>query len=319
MDDTISRWSRGLRLIPRIATASLVFAEFMTLQLATVKPARAIEFEPNEIVAAPPGTNAVLGYFYYNRLGDVTAASPGGIPDRSASANQFVELLRYAHWFNFSTNGPLGILEVIQPFSQTFDIHTAAGSQPSSSIAGPTIFIAGIWPVNDADTRTYLTFLFNLYVPTSGINSNNRVQYDPQLAFHKGWGPKWSVDLTGDVIFYQNGDIQLGNEVTQKFSQNPTYQLQAFVNYAVTETTVLSLGWETLLGGNQSLQGLSLGGVTVGGGPNGVKTKSQRIRLTVSHFFTPNFQLLGEVRHEFVNVGGQRQNVGTLLRALYLF
>ena len=144
------------------------------------------------------------------------------------------------------------------------------------------------------------------------------MQSDPQLAFHKGWGPKWSVDLTGDVIFYQNGDIQLGNGVTQKFSQNPTYQLQAFVNYAVTETTVLSLGWETLLGGNQSLQGLSLGGVTVGGGPNGVKTKSQKIRLTVSHFFTPNFQLLGEVRHEFVNVGGQRQNVGTLLRALYL-
>ena len=61
---------------------------------------------------SPPGTNAVLGYFYYNRLGEITAASPGGIPDHSASANQFVELLRYAHWFNLGTNGPLGILEV---------------------------------------------------------------------------------------------------------------------------------------------------------------------------------------------------------------
>jgi hypothetical protein len=301
---------RGFGLAGAVATGVL---------LAAAGPARAIEFEPNEIVAVPPGTNAVLGYLYFNHLGEITAASPGGIPDHSAHANQFVELLRYAHWFNFATNGPLGILEVIQPFVQTFDIHTATGSQPSSSVAGPTIFIAGIWPVNDKETSTYLAFLFNLYVPTSGIDSNNRVQYDPQLAFHKGFGPNWSIDLTGDVYFYQNGDIPLGNGVTQKFSQTPSYQMQAFVNYAVTPTTVLSLGWETFLGGKQSLQGFNIDGVSVLGGPNGVKTESQRIRATASHFFTPNFQLLGELRHEFVNVGGQKQDIGVLLRALYLF
>ena len=56
------------------------------------------------------------------------------------------------------------------------------------------------------------------------------------------------------------------------------------------------------------------------GGPLCAKTELRKeFCLTLSHFFTPNFQLLGEVRHEFVNVGGQRQNVGTLLRALYLF
>src|SRR4051794_23688259 len=57
--------------------------------LAAAGPARAIEFEPNEIVAVPPGTNAVLGYLYFNHLGEITAASPGGIPDHSAHANQF--------------------------------------------------------------------------------------------------------------------------------------------------------------------------------------------------------------------------------------
>src|SRR4029453_18433885 len=100
MHDRISGWTARRATVPRSVTAGLIAAQVMSLQFLA-QPCRAIEFEPNEIVAAPPGTNAVLGYLYFNHLGQITAASPGGIPDHSAHANQFVELLRYAHWFNF--------------------------------------------------------------------------------------------------------------------------------------------------------------------------------------------------------------------------
>jgi hypothetical protein len=41
-----------------------------------------------------------------------------------------------------------------------------------------------------------------------------------------------------------------------------------------------------------------------------VQIQSERIRLRVLYFFEVNFQLLGKLRREFVNVGGQKQSIG---------
>jgi hypothetical protein len=49
---------------------------------------------------------------------------------------------------------------------------------------------------------------------------------------------------------------------------------------------------------------------------NGVKTEADRICAKISHFFVPNFQLRGELRHEFVGGSGQKQEWRALTRAV---
>lgn len=68
-EGSAARQMRAFGLAGAIATGVLL--------AAVAGPVRAIEFEPNEIVPAPPGTNAALGYLYFNHLGEITAASPG--------------------------------------------------------------------------------------------------------------------------------------------------------------------------------------------------------------------------------------------------
>jgi len=125
---------------------------------------------------------------------------------------------------------------------------------------------------------------------------------------HQGFGEKWSIDLTGDYIFYGN-NTNTGNASYDAISQHPTTQLQAFVNYAWNASLVTSLGYEGEVGGRQYLNGIG----------TGTKTEFQEIRLVSSYAVTPSLQLLGELNHQFQNIGGFKQDLGVTLRALYTF
>jgi hypothetical protein len=86
-------------------------------------------------------------------------------------------------------------------------------------------------------------------------------------------------------------------------------QLQGFVNYSWSGGIVTSLGYEGETGGRQYQDGTSLPG----------KTEFQEARFVVSYPVTPSFQVLGEINHQFQNIGGFKQALGITLRALYTF
>jgi hypothetical protein len=81
------------------------------------------------------------------------------------------------------------------------------------------------------------------------------------------------------------------------------------VNYAWNASLVTSLGYEGEVGGRQYLNGIG----------TGTKTEFQEIRLVSSYAVTPSLQLLGELNHQFQNIGGFKQDLGVTLRALYTF
>lgn len=296
------------RITPGLAAVSLL----ASVGLVGSLPASAIELEPNEVVPAPVGTNALLGYFYFNHTGEIGSVR-GGASDYSAHANNYTELFRYVRYIDLG--GTEGILEVLQPVTQT-EGYTSHGSI-STSNAGPTIFIAGFWPINDKANDRYLAFLMNLYVPTEG--NNDRLQYDPQLGFHQGFDEHWSADFDADIYLYQDNSSG-GTIYKQTISQDPSYQFQAFANYAWQPGFVSSIGWEAEFGGRGTISGFDGGsGQYLNDAPAGIATEFEKIRLTTSYFVTPQFQLLGEVQHDFVDVGAPHSEIQTVIRGLYVF
>jgi hypothetical protein len=295
-----------MKIIGLAALSAIAALSYPGMALAT-------ELEPNEFVTAPPGTTALIGYFVY---GDNQSYKPVGAPNitQNTHLNETVGIARAAEYFNIGHVEAL--VEFLQPFGQLSNAKIGGVGYPSSSGIGDTTFALAIWPVNDKASRTYLGLTLYVVVPdgayTHGKTINlggNRFVYDPEIAFHKGFDDKWSVDVSADVIEYGQNTNAGSTPVGQTLSQEATVQLQAFANYAWAGRVVTSLGYEGESGGRQSLAGIATTG----------KTDFTEIRLVNSYAVTPALQVLGEVNHQFSNTGGFRQQIGVTLRTLYAF
>jgi hypothetical protein len=272
---------------------------------------QAFELEPNEYVAAPPGTTALFQYFFF---GDDNSYHPAGGTTSSHDTHlrETVGITRATQFFQL---GPVeGLVEILQPYGALTGARIDGVSYQDSGGLGDTTLAVALWPYKDAASRTYVgvaayvTLPDGEYTASHTINlGGNRMVYDPELAFHKGFNATWSIDLTGDVIFY--GDNTNSGASGGDLSQHPTLQVQGFVNYAWSGALVSSLGYEGESFGKQYLSGQTTGG----------KTEFEEIRFVTSYAVTPSLQLLGEVNHQFQDIGGFKQDIGVTLRALYTF
>ncbi len=274
--------------------------------------ANATELEPYEFVTVPAGTTVFLGYALY---GHHDQFKPEGGPklDDGTNLDLKLSIARLAHYFEIGDT--LALVEVLQPIG-TLDKARIGGQRfKRSSGLGDTILAAALWPINDKERQTYLGVTLYLTVPTGkydkleAINlGGNRVVYDPQVALHQGFGDHWSIDLTADMILYgQNKKAGVLGE--QTLSQKTSVQAQAFVNYKWPGGLATSIGYQGFRGGKQKLDSIA----------NGQWTEFDEMRFVASKFVTPKFQLLAEVNHQFNVDGGFRQDIGFLLRGLYVF
>jgi hypothetical protein len=280
--------------------------------LLTPACVHAYELEPYEYVAAPPGTTALFDYFIY---GDNLSYHPVGGPTytHDTSLTEAVGLARATQFFAI---GRLeGLVEVLQPYGALTGAHIGGTSYQDSGGLGDTTLAIALWPYKNKATQTYVgvaayfTVPDGAYDPTHAINLGaNRVAYDPELALHQGFDTHWSVDLTADYIMYGNNN-NTGAIGQGPLTQHATVQLQGFANYAWSSKLVSSLGYEGETGGQQYQDGATLS----------AKTEFQEIRLVSSYQLTPSFQMLGEINHQFQNIGGFKQDFGVTLRALYAF
>jgi hypothetical protein len=273
---------------------------------------RATELEPNEFVAAPAGTTAVLGYLVY---GEHQSYRPVGGPSVSQGMNltDVLGIARASQYFNIGKVEAL--VEFLQPFGAFSNAKIAGADLAGSSGAGDTTIAAAIWPVNDKAARRYLGLTLYLTLPdgaydrAQAINlGGNRMVYDPEIAFHQGIDDHWSFDVSTDVIAYGD-NTQPSALAHQTLSQAPTVQVQGFVNYAWAKRVVTSIGYEGERGGRQSLDGVDAA----------AETNFDEVRFVNSYSVTPAFQILGEVNHQFNNMGGFKQGFGVTLRTLYAF
>lgn len=285
-------------------------AAFMMLLAALAGTAKAQEILPNDLVPAPAGTNAALGYYAYGHNTELNVAGGKTYKDNTGLEIN-LGVGRYVHYFNLS-GMPAG-WQVFQAFGSLSGAKVdgqGVGSAFGAANLGLGLFF---WPYSNDATKTHVIISTYLYPPTgtynryAGINvGDNRWRGDALLGINQGVTDQVSFDASVDTMFYGNNNEP---PVGARLSQNPSYRFQTFFNYAWNKSLVTSLGYEGTFGGDQQLDRVF----------SGSKTESHRARAVASYFWTSAFQTLLEINRDIEVKGGFKQAIGVQLRALYVF
>ena len=280
------------------------------LSLAAAGQVAAQEIEPNEFVAAPAGTNIVLGHYVYGH--DTTYNIAGGPTFKNSGLEANLGVARYVHFFDVV--GHPAVFEIIQVFGSESGANIGGERVGSAFGAVNTSILGTFWEVSNAASKTYInTSLFitppdGTYDKTSPINlGDNRWSGTVQIGLSKGIGDHFSFDAAFDTTFY--GD---NNEYYPGFlreSQTPLLRGQLWANWAWSRAFTTSLGWEGFFGARQQLNGTF----------TGAKAEEQRIRAAASLFVSPTVRTLLEVNHDVERTGGFKQDFGLVFQVLKVF
>jgi len=179
---------------------------------------------------------------------------------------------------------------------------------------------AGFWFINQPKQRRYLsaadflTLPLGTYDHQKALNlGGNRWQNDVQVDFTQGFLNKFTIDVSGDWIYYWN-NTDFGAEY-QTLSQDSTFSADAWLSYDISSVlrtqlpANVSIGYAGTFGGVQKLDGIH----------TGQKTGEEQIRFTYSQFVTPTWQFLISVNHDVAASGQFKQDFGLVLRVTKLF
>ena len=273
--------------------------------------ARAQEVEPNEYTPLPAGTNLFLDYYIYEHLGKFSFGD-GSTLKKDTGSEVNVAVARYVHYSEIFGH-PAGY-EVYQVFGSIADT-SIGGQHLNNAFGAQNVALAGFfWPYANQQDHEYFAVAGWVYPPTGTYDphavvnlGDNRWRGDLQFGWSQAIGPHFSYEIGEDTMFYAaNTNAFPGH---QTLSQDPTYRLQAFVNWRWTPSLETSFGYEGFFGGVQQLDGTQ----------NGMKTEEHRLRVTGSYFITPALQVLLELNHDVAVSGGFKQDLGATLRVLFAF
>jgi hypothetical protein len=272
--------------------------------------AQAVDTQPFDFVPAPAGTNLALAYYAYGDSSEYISASGNKVNGSSLQSN--IMIARYVHYFDFF--GMTADINFLQPFGAFNDVKI--GGRPlthNDFDIGNTTLIFTIWPINDAERQIYFGIANYLIVANGSYDvrksinlGDNRWSFVIQPAFHAKLYDKVSIDLVGDVSFY--GDNNDASPSGGQLSQEPSFSVQAWLNYNFTPTIAASIGMSHLYNGEQKLDGVSLS--------DGHVTK---IKAALSTFVTPTTQVLLQIDHDVSVENSFSQEFGATLRLMTVF
>lgn len=301
---------RGFALVRPFLQLGLGSLVCLLLAMGAARKASAQEIQPYDFVPLPAGTNLAIGYYVYGHQTEFNIARGNTIKDSGIEVN--LGIGRYVHFTDIA-GYPAGF-QIVQIFGSLSGAHID-GQRLGSAFGAQNIALSAfIWPYVNTATKTNFNVTGWLYPPTgtyderSPINlGDNRWRGNLQLGVSQGITDNLAFDLGFDTQFYgDNTDYFPGN---RRFSQDPTFRTQLWVNWRWNPAFTTSIGYEGLFGGSQQVNG------TFGGG----KTEAQRIRANASLFLTPRLQTMLELNHDVKSVGGFKQDFGTTLRVAYVF
>lgn len=295
----------------RLRTKVLAAAAAMAAMLAGTNPSRAIDVDPGEYTVLPAGTNLAILYALYGERSSVNIVGAGTF---KATLNSSIGIARYVHYFNLASM-PAAV-HVLLPFGSLYNgnIPGVTGPLQSASGLGDLIGAFTVWPINKPDPMYSTTLGLTVFesMPTGSYNDRrvlnvgaNRWATTLQAGFIQGIGKGLFFDLTGDATFYGDNSDAFGLPLTQ----DPSYEVQAYLRYHFLPTTAVSVGYAGTFGGTQYLNGVA----------NGFKTEFSQVRAVVQHFIAPNLQGEIMVGRDFAVTGGFEQDFFTKLRFVFIF
>ncbi|WP_434115600.1 transporter [Paraburkholderia caffeinilytica] len=275
-------------------------------------PARAVDLNSQDLIPAPAGTNAMLGYFSYGDYGSFVSTNGTTYKD-GTDLKSLVGIARYVRYMDIG--GFIAAPQVLLPYGRLFDGSLGGAKLDSASGAGDPILALPVWFVNNPRTTfavvPYLYIPAGSYVPGRTLNvGENRWKFDLQVGGTQQLGHGFATQLSADVMWYGNNGDATGIG-TGTLRQNNTYQFQGWLTYTppADRTWTVAAGYSKYWGGVQYLDGVA----------NGQATRVDQIRLEVSKFVTPTFQIQGLLEHDIKVNGGFKQDLYATLRLLKLF
>jgi hypothetical protein len=270
----------------------------------------AIDIEPRDYIPAPSGTRLIALYSLFDDYGPLNIARGPTFHD-ATDLQSYLEILRFIYYGDIV--GRSYALQLVVPTGTTHG-EIAGLKLPSVGGIGDLLLAAGVSLLPHPEPNMNLGIVSYTAVPTGNYAPGrvlnfgaNRWAEDVQLGYTQGIGDKLWFDLAGDIVVY--GANGTAGQSRQTLLQQPTYQLQSWLSYALCPTSLISVGYSALLGGTES----------IGGVQNGVKTESQQIRAGYTQVLSPSFHILGSIGHDINVVGGFKQTFGLTIRASYFF
>lgn len=279
------------------------------LLLAAALPARAIDTEPGNYIARPPGSNA-LSMILQHVERDAQYSHGHRLPTAPRLDTDMVTM-KYAHYMKF------GELTVAPGFIQSCG-HTQAGGSIAAlgGAGGCADLIAGaiVWAINDPARMTYLAISPYVVAPTGNYDANkplNIGEHRWKGGINSGyvtplWG-KLMLDLVGDVVW--NGKNTAYGVARRTLAQGAVFTAQMHLRYQFDAATRVSFSYLHDWGGETAQNGVD---------QNDRKNQG-RYRIGAARFLDAHNQLQFELGADTRVANGYKEDRRIVLRYVRLY
>lgn len=281
------------------------------LPLGSPHVAWAVDVDPGEYEAAPPGTSLLIGYGLFDWYDDFYNSSGHQVSD--SQLNTQTGILRPVHFVDI-----FGITADPQFFLiYGWQDNAKLGGTKLDDASGfyDMILASTFWIINDQEKKRWLGITPFLWLPIGNYSSGNDLNTGEnrwkgalQLGYIEHFAEKWAADFYLDTTFYgENGSYGPSHE---NLDQDNSYQFQTWLRYYITDNWNVAPGYSAVWGGKAKIDGEK--------NPK-VSTDTQQLRLATQYNFTPDLQFETQMRTDVWNEGGFRDTFGLHFRILKVF
>lgn len=285
-----------------------VFAMVVTVSAMT--SVHAIDTDPGDWNAPPPGANLFL---FYAQHANRNALYTNEQKTANTKLSSDVAILRYVRPIEVS--GLVVAPQVLLPWARLSTGGVVAGLGNASG-AGDLILASPIWFARaDAASRNSFSFAPYLVLPTGDYDKGQSLnigenRWKAILQFGGTYQLSKQIDVEGAIdatLFGKNKNF--GASGADMLQQKPLYQLQGSLNWHHSAGTLLAVGLSHTFGGVQRVNGASLNN----------EMATTKITLTASTFVSPSLQVLASVGRDLKVDNGFKESSRLNVRILKVF
>ncbi|WP_020186302.1 transporter [Methylopila sp. 73B] len=285
----------------------------LVLAMNAATPAKAVDLNSMDYMPAPAGTTVALSYTTFTSRGSYKALG-GPRFKKDTSLDSMTEILRLVHYMDIG--GITVAPQVLLPFGALYDGKIGGAKFESTQGLADPILAAPVWLLNDTRSGSFFAITPYLFLPLGSYDAGealnlgeNRWKFDLQAGYQQNFAD-FSLQIAGDVMWYGDNKDAISRG-SGRLEQKETYQAQAWLSYSppADKTWRFAVGYSKYWGGKQELNGVE----------NGSATRADQVRLEISKFVRPDFQILGLVQHDVAGSGGFKEDFRGQIRLMKVF
>jgi hypothetical protein len=270
-------------------------------------PIRAMDIAPGDYAVPPPGTTLALYYGQYSSSRGLHVDDTGYVADSALDSQ--MNLLRFVRY------GELGGLpfavQAIVPFGKFARARVGGIEQKTADGVGDVVLAASIFPMQAREPRDMTLGLTAFLAVPTGEYAADAVSIGSgtttatlQLGIIRPLTARLFLDAAVDVSVMADH-----TEDGVDYSQDPQTEAQAYLRFAVSPQTHLSVGYASFFGGERHADGIY----------QGMGAEGRQLRAFADTWITPSLHVQGMIGRDLSRQGGFEADLVAQLRLLKMF